>query len=121
MLALALAMFQGSSSQSLSTQQTQQMVSAFMGVYFVFILLVFVVKIALYTIPMWRICKRAGLAPQIALLCAIPIIGRLITTYVIAFSDWKVAPSLPTAPLPPAYQPPPSYPQAYPPSHPPAA
>jgi len=73
-LALALSVIQDSSSSQMTPQQTQQMVSAFMGVYFVFILLVFVVKIVLYAIPMWRICKRAGIAPQIALLCGIPII-----------------------------------------------
>jgi hypothetical protein len=116
MLSLALVMFQDSSSQPLTTQQTQQLVSTFMGVYFVFILLVFAVKVAIYAIPMWRICKRAGLAPQIALLCGIPFIGRLITTYVIAFSDWKSVPIMQAAILPPTYQAPPSYPPAPPPA-----
>jgi hypothetical protein len=120
MLSLALAFIQDSSSQQMTPQQTQQLVSAFMGVYFVGILIFFVVKVALYAIPMWRICKRAGLAPQISLLCAIPIVGRLITTYFIAFSDWKVEP---VTLLPPPYTPP-SYPPAppsYPPSQPPTA
>src|ERR1700676_4483943 len=115
MLSLAFALIQDSSSQPLTTQQPHERISAFMGVYFVFVLLVFVVKVTMYTIPMWRICKRAGLAPQIALLCAIPLIGRLITTYVMAFSDWKVVPIDQAATLqPPPYQPPPSYPQAPP-------
>jgi hypothetical protein len=118
MHALALALIQDSSSQ-MNSQQAQQFVSAFMGIYFVFILLVFVVKVTLYAIPMWRICKRAGLSPQISLLCGIPIIGRLITTYVIAFSDWKVESlaQLPPPYIPPSYPPaPPSYPSSQPPT-----
>ena len=120
MHALALTLIQDSSSSQMSPQQTQHFISAFMGIYFVFFLLYFVVKVALYAIPMWRICKRAGLAPQISLLCAIPLIGRLITTYVIAFSDWKVES---VTPLPLAYTSPsyPPTPPNYPPSQPPAA
>ena len=116
MQAFALALIQDSSSQPMTTQQTQQMVSAFMGVYLVFWLLFFAVKVTLYAIPMWRICKRAGLSPQLSLLCAIPLIGRLITTYVMAFADWKVVPIAQAASLPPPYQPPPSYPPAPPPA-----
>jgi hypothetical protein len=123
MQALALALIQDSTSSQLTPQQTQQFVSAFAGIYFVLILLVFVVKVALYAIPMWRICKRAGISPQLSLLCTIPIIGRLITTYVMAFADWNVVPAPHAAPLPPPYTPP-SYPPAppnYPPSQPPTA
>jgi hypothetical protein len=123
MQALALALIQDSTSSQLTPQQTQQFVSAFADIYFVLILLVFVVKVALYAIPMWRICKRAGISPQLSLLCAIPIIGRLITTYVMAFADWNVVPAPHAAPLPPPYTPP-SYPPAppnYPPSQPPTA
>jgi hypothetical protein len=113
----ALSFFQDSPSQ-MSPQQAQQFAGAFMGAYLVFMLIIFAVKVVLYVIPMWRICKRAGISPQLSLVCAIPIIGRLITTYIIAFSDWKPEP---TAPLPLAYVPP-SYPPAppsYPPSQPP--
>jgi hypothetical protein len=115
MQALALALIQDSSSQ-LSSQQTQQLVNAFAGMYVVGMIIFFIVKVVLYTIPMWRICKRAGLSPQLSLLCAIPLIGRLITVYVMAFGDWKVAPVTLAAPLPPPYTPP-SYPPA-PPSYP---
>jgi len=113
----ALTSFQDSSSQ-MSPQQAQQFAGAFMGAYLVIMLVVFAVKVVLYAIPMWRICKRAGISPQLSLICAIPVVGRLITTYIIAFSDWK--PEF-TAPLPLAYAPP-SYPPAppsYPPSQPP--
>ena len=84
---------------------------------------VFIIKVVLYTIPMWRICKRAGLSPQLSLICAIPLIGRLITTYILAFGDWKVVPIAQAVPLAP-YSPPTSYPPvppSYPPSQPPAA
>jgi len=120
MHALPLFLIQDSTSSQLTPQQTQQFISAFAGIYFVAILLYFAVKVVLYAIPMWRICKRAGLSPQISLLCAIPLIGRLITVYVMAFADWKVAPIAPSAPLPPVYTPPtfasPSYPPAQPPT-----
>jgi len=114
----ALTSFQDSSSQ-MSPQQAQQFAGAFMGAYLVFMLIIFAVKVVLYVIPMWRICKRAGISPQLSLVCAIPVIGRLIATYIIAFSDWKVESlaQLPPPYIPPSYPPaPPSYPSSQPPT-----
>ena len=88
---------------------------------FPIILLVWLVKVTLYIIPMWRIARRAGLSAPIALLAAVPLIGRMLTIYLLAFSDWRVTPlaELPYAPYPypPAY--PPAPPTAYAPPAPP--
>jgi len=53
------------------------------------ILFVFLpVFLVVYIIPYWVIFKKAGFAPALSLLTAIPGV-RLIVLYVIAFSDWK--------------------------------
>ncbi len=97
------------------TQQFQDMVHTMLRVYAVIIPIFYIVKVTLYAIPMWRIAKRAGISPQLSLLCAIPLVGRLITTYILAFSDWRLVPSASTYPYPP----PPAYPPAgYPPQGP---
>jgi hypothetical protein len=70
--------------------------------------MIYIVKVTLYIIPSWQIAKKAGFSGPIALLAAIPVIGRLVTLYVIAFSDWKVVPVATASPyLPPMYPPPP--------------
>ena len=99
-------------------QQQLQMVMHLWAAMFPVILLVWSIKIALYVIPMWRIAKRAGLSPGIALLCAVPLIGRMLTMYVVAFSEWRTGPA--AFPYMGGYPAPP--PQAYPPqSYPPPA
>jgi hypothetical protein len=77
---------------------------------------VFLVKIALYIIPLFQTCKKAGLNPAIAFLAAIPLVGRLLAMYVISFSEWRVVPAQaamynPYAPPPPTYPPNPYPPQ----------
>lgn len=74
------------------------------------------IKMALYIIPMWRIAKRAGMNPAITLLAAIPFVGRMITLYVLGFSDW---PAMPPVMYPPVY-PPQTFSPPYPPQTPPA-
>ena len=96
-------------------QQAQQMMHAMAGAW-ILIGFFWIIKIVLYTIPTWRIATRAGLSGPIALLCAVPLIGRLITLYVLAFSEWKTIPAPSAYAYPP---PPPAYPPAYPPQQPP--
>ena len=67
------------------------------------------IGLALVIVPFWFILKKAGFSPWLSLLNAIPA-GNLILLYVLAFSQWKVAP-IPQAwpvqpPYPPPYQPP---------------
>ena len=71
-----------------------------------------IVAIALYIIPLWQICKKAGLSGPLSLLAIIPGIGKLIVLYVIAFSDWRVVAPTVTyqQPYPPAPYPPTGYP-----------
>lgn len=84
------------------------------------ILLFWAVKIALYIIPLYRIARRAGQSPAIAFLAAIPLIGRLLALYIVAFAEWRVTP-LPDSPYPPAYPPTAFDTATYPPAPPAAA
>lgn len=85
--------------------------AAMMPFFIIFGLLI----VAIYIIPLWRICTKAGLAGPLSLVALIPGVGKIITLYIIAFSDWRVVP------LAPGYAP--GYPpgaQAYPAPYPPA-
>ncbi|HEY1984536.1 MAG TPA: hypothetical protein VGG85_03960 [Terracidiphilus sp.] len=63
-----------------------------------------IIGLAIVIIPFWFICKKAGFSPWLSLLNIVPF-GVLILLYVLAFADWKVAPS-----VTPAWQAPPPYP-----------
>ena len=39
-------------------------------------------------VPAWRIFKRAGFSPALALLVFIPAVGALIATLILAFARW---------------------------------
>jgi hypothetical protein len=67
-----------------------------------FYLIVFLVVAVPLIIPTWFICKKAGFSPFLSLLIIVPF-GGLVLLYVLAFSEWKVAP----APSQIAWQPPP--------------
>ena len=45
-------------------------------------------------IPYWFIFKKAGFSPWLAVLMFVPL-ANIIILYVIAFSEWKVAPVAP--------------------------
>ena len=101
-------------------EQARQLLQHIGPMIFLFWGFIYLVKIVLYIIPSWQIAKKAGFSGPLALLVAIPLIGRLIFLYVTAFSDWKVIPAPPQygyAPPPPSYPPPPP-PPAYPPAPP---
>ena len=58
-------------------------------------------------VPYWFIFKKAGFSPWLAVLMFVPL-ANIIILYVIAFSEWKVAPLSPYSvtqhprePLPP--------------------
>ena len=75
----------------------------------------YLVVVALLMIPCWFICKKAGFSPWLSLLCIVPSLGTLVLLYVLAFSQWKVAPVPQLAPYPGGYPPlPPQYPPAPP-------
>ena len=46
---------------------------------------------ALLIIPVWRIFRRAGLQPALALLLLVPGLGVLIVSLILAFSRWPAA------------------------------
>jgi hypothetical protein len=80
------------------------------------------VFVAIFIIPLWHICKKAGFSPWLSLLVLVPL-GALILLYILAFAQWRVAPLpqyasgyLPNV-YPPAY-PPAAYPPAAPPANP---
>ena len=71
-----------------------------------------IISIFIYIIPFWMIFKKAGFSPWFSLLLFVPL-ANMIILYVVAFSQWKVAP---LQQYPGGYPP-----TAYPPAHPPAA
>jgi hypothetical protein len=68
-----------------------------------FYLIVYLVWVAIITIPTWFICKKAGFSPWLSLLNIIPTFGTLILLYVLAFGEWKTTPTTTAV----AWQPPP--------------
>ena len=50
-----------------------------------------IVSIFIYIIPFWMIFKKAGFSPWFSLLLFVPL-ANMIILYVVAFSQWKVAP-----------------------------
>jgi len=92
-------------------QQAQaQEIFRHIGMLMPIFLLFGIVIVALYVIPMWKIATKAGLSGPIALLAIIPIVGKLVTLYVLAFSEWRVVPAPPQyGGYPPSYTPPPPY------------
>jgi hypothetical protein len=68
-----------------------------------FYLVLFIVIAVILIIPAWFISKKAGFSPWLSLINIIPTFGLLIWLYIIAFSEWKTAPSPSLA----AWQPPP--------------
>ena len=86
-------------------EQIQKMVFAMMAIFPI----LFIVGIAIVIVPFWFICKKAGFSPWLSLLNIIPL-GGVILWYVLAFSEWKVAPVAPQAWTPqPPYPPQPPY------------
>jgi hypothetical protein len=87
--------------------QIQKMILTLVPVFMVMGL----VSVVVVIIPFWFICKKAGFSPWLSLLNIIPM-GGVILSYVLAFSEWKVAPALQAAYVPPSPLPPqPPYPQ----------
>ena len=90
-------------------QQAQQHALRILSAMIPLIGLVMIVGLALYIVPLWIICKKAGLSAPLSLLGIIPGIGILVVLYILAFSDWRVIPA-PYTGLQPYPTPPPSYP-----------
>ena len=80
-------------------QNLPAILAAVAGFYLVLFLIIAVVLI----IPAWFISKKAGFSPWLSLINIIPTFGLLIWLYIIAFSEWKTAPTTTAV----AWQPPP--------------
>ena len=93
-------------------QPSPEMLQHMMVAMAAIIPIIMVIAIAIFMVPCWFICKKAGFSPWLSLLCIIPSLGTLVLLYVLAFADWKVGPA-PLAAYPPPYPPPPQPP--YPP------
>ncbi len=95
---LALALLQN----SVDPEQARKIALALMGI----LPILFLIFVAIITLPCWFICKKAGFSPWLSMLCLIPSFGLLILLYVLAFAEWKVGPvqatALPPYPYPPA-------------------
>ena len=75
---------------------TLHMLTAMMAIMPLF-LLIFVVIVM---IPYWMIWKKAGFSPWLSLLMLVPL-ANFIMLYVLAFSEWKVAPVSQVTMMPP--------------------
>jgi len=95
-----------------SNQPSPEMIQHVMMAMAAIIPIIMLIAIAIFMIPSWFICKKAGFSPWLSLLCIIPSLGTIVLLYVLAFAEWKVAPA-PLAAYPPPYPPPP--PPPYPP------
>jgi Na+-driven multidrug efflux pump len=85
-------------------QQMHGIIAAFVGIYFVFYLLMAIA----FMVPTGFIAKKAGLSPWLCLLCIFPLTG-LILLYILAFIEWKVIPA-PQMGWQPPYPPQPPFP-----------
>jgi hypothetical protein len=94
-------------------QPSPEMIQKIMVAMMAIIPILIIVAIAVVMVPCWFILKKAGFSPWLALLCLVPSLGTLVLLYILAFADWKVAPSPQAGLYPPPYPPPP--PPPYPP------
>ncbi len=95
-------------------QEAQQQAMHMFAIMAPFILAGWAVGLAIIVIPFWQIFKKAGMAPALSLLMAVPLVN-LIMIYVLAFSEWRVVPApsaygglQPYPPPPTNYPPPPT-------------
>jgi type II secretory pathway component PulF len=90
-----------------SAEEIQKFIVPFMAFLSFFML----VGIAIVMIPCWFILKKAGQSPWLSLLCLLPTLGTLILLYILAFSEWRVAPPVQAGWMPqPPFPPQPPYP-----------
>ena len=67
---------------------------------------VVLIVLAIFILPFWFICKKAGLSPWLSTLNIVPF-GTLILLYMLAFAEWKVVPAPQVEYVPPPPHPPP--------------
>jgi hypothetical protein len=96
-------------------QESQRQAMHMLAFMVPFLLIGWAVGLAIIIIPLWQICKKAGLSAPLSLLEIVPGLGHLIVLYVVAFSEWKVVPAPQYGGFPPTYPPPPPAPN-FPPS-----
>jgi hypothetical protein len=60
--------------------------------------------LALWVVPLWFVCRKAGFSPWLTLLNCIPF-GTPILLYLLAFADWRGARTADTSSSGPAVSP----------------
>jgi len=68
----------------------QNQVHALQGMM-VFLPLVIIIGALIVVLPYWMIFKKAGFPPFLGILMVVPLVN-IVLLYVLAFSQWKVAP-----------------------------
>lgn len=48
-----------------------------------------IIFLLLFLYPMWRIFKKAGVNPFFSLVLLVPIVGFLLVSAILAFSNWQ--------------------------------
>lgn len=46
------------------------------------------IGLALFIIPLWKICGRAGFNPALSLIAIVPLFGFLVVAGILAFAEW---------------------------------
>jgi len=83
---------------TVNPQMMPGFIAAALGFYAVF----YLIQAAVFIIPSWFISKKAGFSPWLSMLCLFPLTG-VVFFYIIAFAEWKTAPTTTAV----AWQPPP--------------
>jgi hypothetical protein len=101
-----------------SQTDTEAIKSMALAAFAIFPLIMLIV-LAIFIVPTWFVCKKAGFSPWLSLLVIVPL-GGMVLLYVLAFSEWRVmpvpqqgwTPQPPYPPQPPYTPQPPFPPQA---------
>lgn len=91
-----------------SSQEMQQLAAVALGaflLYFLFLMFVALVTVVvLAVIPLWMICKKAGLSPYLSLLVFVPVVNAAMW-WILALIEWpNLKKENPNWSVPPANQ-----------------
>jgi hypothetical protein len=54
------------------------------------VVLIIALFIILFIVPLWKICKRAGMQPMVSVIAAIPFVGVAIVSAILALKEWPL-------------------------------
>jgi uncharacterized membrane protein YoaK (UPF0700 family) len=54
------------------------------------VLLIVALFVFLFIVPLWKICKRAGMKPALSVIAVIPFVGVAIVSAILALKEWPL-------------------------------